>query len=90
MICTKGKQLKAFYFGGLFTIAVMIVSREYWATAQADGVMELGTYWPFWKPPRWNESRPNYSLFLLQSELHAPLINEPTARKPFPQEKSRT
>ncbi len=80
----QGKQLKAFYFGGLFDNSRQTVSREYWATAQADGVMKSGTYWPFGKPPRWNKSRPNYSLFLLQSELDALLINEPTARKPLP------
>ena len=29
------------------------VSRDFWATVQADGIMESGTYWPFGKPARW-------------------------------------
>ncbi len=71
-------KLKAYYFGddGCHSL-----SREIWATAQADGVMKSGIYWPFGKPTRWHKSRPNYSLFLLQSELEA-LLTEQPAKKP--------
>jgi hypothetical protein len=37
----------------------MSVSPEFWATEQADGVMESGTYWPFGRSTRWYESRPS-------------------------------
>jgi hypothetical protein len=57
-------------------------SREFWATAQADGVIESGSYWPFGKPGRWHEQqRPNYPLFVKQSELDA-LLTEQAAQKP--------
>ena len=38
------------------------VSRDFWATAQADGALKSGTYWPFGQPAHWPESRPNHSL----------------------------
>ena len=60
------------------------VSREFWATAQADGVMESGTYWPFGLPTSWYERRPNYSLFFLRSELDALLSEQPAKKRPFP------
>ena len=63
------------------------VSRDFWATAQADGVMESGTYWPFGKPARWPESRPNYSLLLLQSELEQVLSEQLPKKQPFPKAK---
>ena len=40
------------------------LSREFWATAKADGVIESGTYWPFGKPNSFYEPRPSYSLFI--------------------------
>ena len=77
-------KLKAYYFrdDGCHS-----VSRDFWATAQADGVMESGTYWPFGKPPRGYESRPNYSLFLLQLELDALLSERPATKRPLPNAK---
>ena len=77
-------KLKAYYFedNGCHS-----VSREIWATVHADGVMESGTYWPFGKPTRWYESRPNYSLFLLQSELDALLTEQPAKKRPLPNAK---
>lgn len=77
-------KLKAYYFrdDGCHS-----VSRDSWATAQADGVMESGTYWPFGKPPRWYESRPNYSLFLLQLELDALLSERPATKRALPNAK---
>ena len=61
-----------------------IVPRDFWATAQADGVVELGIYWPFGEPSRVLERRPNYALFLLQSELNKLLSDEPAKKRPFP------
>ncbi len=77
-------KLKAYYFGhdGCHS-----VSREFWATTHADGEMESGTYWPFGKPPRLYESRPNYPLFLLQSELDALLSEQPAKKRPLPKSK---
>jgi hypothetical protein len=62
------------------------VSRDFWVTGQANGVLESGIYWPFGKPPRFWESRPNYRLLLLQSELDALLSEQPT-KKPLPRTK---
>jgi hypothetical protein len=71
-------ELKAYYFGHH---GCQSVSREFWATTHADGVMESGTYWPFGEPTRLYERPPNYPLFLLQSELDAQLSEQP-AKKP--------
>src|ERR1700730_2478571 len=77
-------QLEAVYFqqNGCHS-----VSRDFWATAQADGVLESGIYWPFGKPTRWHESRPNYSLFLLQSELDVLLSEQPAKKRQLPKAK---
>jgi hypothetical protein len=77
-------KLKAYYFGD---DGCHSVSREIWATAHGDGVMESGIYWPFGKPTRWHESRPNYSLFLLQSELDALLTEQPAKKRWLPDAK---
>ena len=61
-----------------------IVPRDFWATAQADGVVESGIYWPFGESSRVLERRPNYALFLLQSELNKLLSDEPAKKRPFP------
>jgi hypothetical protein len=76
--------LKAYYFGNDGSHRV---SREFWATANADGVIETGTYWPFGKPTRSNESLPNYSLFLSQSELDEVLSEQLAKKRPFPRSK---
>ena len=77
-------NLKAYYFreDGCHSI-----SREFWATDQASGVMESGTYWPFGEPTRWYELRPNHALFLLQSELDLLLSERPAKKRPFPNAK---
>jgi hypothetical protein len=77
-------NLKAYYFGH---DGCQPVPREFWATAQADGVMGSGIYWPFGEPTRWHESRPNCSLFLLQAELDALLTEQPTKKRPLPNAK---
>ncbi|MFZ1884043.1 MAG: hypothetical protein WAU53_10710 [Rhodoplanes sp.] len=63
------------------------VSCEFWATADADGVIESGTYWSFGRPTRWYESRPHYRLFLLKSELDALLSEQPVKKRPLPEAK---
>jgi hypothetical protein len=60
------------------------ISREFWATAEADGVVECGVYWPFGRPSRLYEQRTNYALFLLQSELDTLLSIEPAKKGPLP------
>jgi hypothetical protein len=80
----QGKQLKAYYFGGLLDNDRQAVSREFWATPAADGVLEAGTLWPFGRPNAWYERRPSYPLFLIRLELDALLNDEPSARKPLP------
>jgi hypothetical protein len=76
--------LKAYYFGD---DGCHSVSRDFWATAHADGVIESGTYWPFGKPTRLYESRPNFSLFVLQSDLDKLLSEQPARKRPFPRTK---
>ncbi|MGO9398576.1 MAG: hypothetical protein ACLP19_12175 [Xanthobacteraceae bacterium] len=76
-------KLHGYYFGhgGRHS-----VSRDFWATAEADGALESGIYWPFGRPTRY-ESRPNCPLLLQQSELDA-LLSEPhSKKKPFPSAK---
>jgi hypothetical protein len=77
-------KLKAYYFGhdGRHS-----VSSDFWAMAHADVVIESGIYWPFGKPTNWHESRPNYSLFLLQSEVDALLSEQPANKLPLPRAK---
>jgi hypothetical protein len=77
-------KLKAYYFEN---DGCRSVSREFWATAQADGVIESGTYWPFGKPTRWYDEQPNYSLFMKQSELDALQVVEPAENRRFPTRK---
>jgi hypothetical protein len=60
------------------------MSREFWATAEADGVLESGVVWPFGRPSRVYEQRPNYLLFLLQLELDTLLSAEPAKKRPLP------
>jgi hypothetical protein len=79
-LLNQGK-LKAYYFENDGRHSV---SREFWATAQADGVIESGTYWPFGKPAHWYDKLPDYSLFVKQSELDALRVEEPTKNRPFP------
>jgi hypothetical protein len=77
-------ELKAYYFQ---QDGCQSVSRDFWPTAHSDGVLESGTYWPFGKPTRSYEGRPNYSLFLLQSELDALLSEQPAKKRDFPRAK---
>jgi hypothetical protein len=74
-------NLKAYYFEN---DGPHSVSREFWATAQADGMIESGAYWPFGRPTRWYDELPDYPLFVKQSELDALLFGEPAENRRFP------
>jgi hypothetical protein len=79
--CLHQGKLKAYYFEN---DGCRSVPREFWATAQADGVIESGTYWPFGKPTHWYDEQPNYLLFMKQSELDALQVAEPAENRRFP------
>ena len=74
--------LKAYYFAD---DGRHPVSSDFWATAQANGVLESGTFWPFGGPSRVLERRPNFPLFLVQSELDVLLSEELAEKRQFPQ-----
>ena len=59
------------------------VSREFWATAQADGALESSTYWPFGQPTRRYDER----LVLRQLDLDALLSEQPSEKLPLPKAK---
>jgi hypothetical protein len=80
-------ELKAYYFGkdGRHSL-----SRDFWATTDADELMESGIYWPLGKSPQLAPNYmcgllPNHRLFLLQSELDALLSEQPAKKRPFPE-----
>jgi hypothetical protein len=76
----EGRLLKACYFGdGLFAGRHDIAS-EFWATTDADHVLESGTFFPLGEPSSLRERRLNYLVFLLQAELDA-LLSEPKKPK---------
>jgi hypothetical protein len=77
-------ELDAYCFGndGRHT-----VPREFWATAEANEVLERGTYWPFGAPSRIHEQRPNCPLFLRQSELQKLFSEEAAKKRPLPESK---
>ena len=76
--------LKAYYFND---DGSHHLSREFWATAQADGVIESGTYWPFGPPTHSFEQRPNYTLFFKQVDLDALMSDQPAKKRPLPESK---
>jgi hypothetical protein len=82
-----GKELTAYYYGGLFDLGCRPVESEFWATPEADGVLESGQYFPFGRPTAWHTPRPSSPLFLRRAELDK-LLSEPvTAKKPLPRAK---
>jgi hypothetical protein len=64
------------------------LDKNFWATTEADEVLETGTYWPYGKPNRWSEPPPHYSLVIEQSKLDALLSEERASRKFSMQKKS--
>jgi hypothetical protein len=63
------------------------LSGEFWATTQADGVLESGIYWPLGAPARSYERRPNYPLFVKQLDLDRILSDQPAKKLPLPESK---
>jgi hypothetical protein len=85
----EGRLLKACYFGdGLFAGRHDIAS-EFWATTDADHVLESGTFFPLGEPSSLRERRLNYLVFLLQAELDALLSEPKKPRHGFLTRKSR-
>jgi hypothetical protein len=78
------KRLTAYYFGSLFSEGRSAVNHNFWATAEAEGVLESGMFFPFGKPTRWFESRPSYQLFVLRAKLDALFTEPPAAKTPVP------
>ena len=76
--------LKAYYFND---DGCHHLSREFWATAQAYGVIESGTYWPLGAPTNRYERWPNYALFVKESELDLLLTDQPAKKRPLPESK---
>lgn len=75
-------RIDAYYFtsNGRQTL-----SRHFWASAEADGALEEGVYWPYGKPTRVFESRPRYQLVLKELDLET-LLNPPVSKKrPLPE-----
>jgi hypothetical protein len=82
----------AYQFGGLFGQGRQAVVHEFWATTEAEGQLISGTIWPFGKPSSFFEKRPNYPLFLLETDLNALLSADPKSPLPsadFTEEASR-
>lgn len=75
-------NLTAYYFGGLIDHERRDVPREFWATAEADGILRSGVYWPYGKPHQRHKQRPNRSLYFLASELETLLSSQPTLSNP--------
>jgi hypothetical protein len=81
----QGRQLKAYYFEPVSTQAV---PSSFWASKQADGALESGTYWPFGQPHHPYDKLPSYPMLLRQSELDAVLTEQqPAKKRPFPEAK---
>ncbi len=82
-------ELKAYYFGGLFRPAQgrQTLAPEFWATSDADGVLESGMYFPFGRP-MWHEPpRRNLWILFLEAELDVLLSEQQHPKKPFPEAK---
>ncbi|HTE76903.1 MAG TPA: hypothetical protein VK653_09195 [Xanthobacteraceae bacterium] len=92
LVVTTVQRLRNFLYQGTIDTVYFTrdgaqrVDEKFWATTEADGILELGTYWPFGKPNRWYEARPNYPLFIKQSKLDA-LLSEERAGRKFPIQK---
>jgi hypothetical protein len=74
-------KLKAYYFTDE---GCRSIPEAFWATTQADGVIESGTYWPFGTPIHWYDQVRKHPIFVKQSELDELLVNEPTENRSFP------
>jgi hypothetical protein len=72
--------VNAYYFGNGLLAGRQKVASEFWATSDADRVLESGKFFSFSVPRASREYPLNYPLFLLQAELDA-LLSEPKAAK---------
>jgi hypothetical protein len=77
-------KLHGYYFGHW---GRQSVSCEFWATADANGILERAVYWPLGRPSSLYEQRPNCPLFVLRSELDALLSAEPAKKRSLPRSK---
>ncbi len=82
----EGKLLTAYYFGGVFE-GRHEVSPGFWATPQADGVLESGAYYPFGKPGRWYERPLICPIFFQRAELTTLLSVQQSSKKQLPESK---
>jgi hypothetical protein len=79
-------KITAYYFT---KDARQVVAQNFWATSEADDVLESGLYWPdgypsiidHGEPSTIDEQRRPPTLFFMQSELDALLSQRPTVRK---------
>jgi hypothetical protein len=76
--------LNAYYFADEGSHCI---PHEFWATENADGVIESGTYWPYGRPISWHQTRPNSPLFLRESELDVLLSEQQAKKLAFPKAK---
>ncbi len=83
-ILHKG-ELTAYYFDSQGRHSVL---GNFWATAEADGVLESGRYWPFGRPSRVYERRPSCCpLFLREAELQKLLTDQTAKTRRLPRSK---
>jgi hypothetical protein len=73
-------ELNAYYFEDHGRVSV---SPHYWATTDANGVMEVGIYRPLSQLPLCY----GFALLLLQLELDALLSQQPANKRPLPEAK---
>ena len=70
--------LSAYHLDGMLARGQHVISPDFWATEQAEGVLFSGRHWPFGKPRWFYEERPSYQVFLRELEL-ASLLASPDA-----------
>jgi hypothetical protein len=74
-------KITAYYFTGN---GCHSLPREFWATTEANEVIESGTYWPLGSPTKWYDRRPKHPIFVKQSDLDVLLVNEAAENRRFP------
>jgi hypothetical protein len=83
-------KLQAYFFGHDFLYrGIHTVERDFWASPDADGVLEEGRHFPLGRPEHRDEgpafmrflSRPSYLLFVKHDELDALLGEQPIGRQ---------
>jgi hypothetical protein len=87
-ILHKDRVLTVYYFGKVFSNGRKAINPDFWTTADADGVLETGMFFPFGRPIRSFETRLSFQVLLLWAELEALLTEPPADKKPFPSTKT--